>query len=87
MRYPLMGKIVLAAALLFATAAFAEPQAQDSSSKPVTGAIDAPKTTSSASERATTDAAGLGPSLPGAHPVPVPGKPPPRKHRHHRPHP
>jgi hypothetical protein len=52
----------LAAALLFTTTAFAAPPANT----PVTGAADAPKTTTSATERTTTDAAGLGAPTPGS---------------------
>ena len=56
-----MFKKTLATALLCTTAAFAR-QAGPSVS---TGAMDAPKTTTSATEAKTTDAAGLGAPVPG----------------------
>ena len=75
-------KTILAAALLFSTAALAQ-----TGNRPTTGAGDAPKTTTSATERKTTDAAGLGAPVPGttdaAH---APAKAP-LHHRHRRPPP
>ena len=53
-------KTILAAALLFSTAALAQ-----TGNRPTTGAADAPKTTTSATEKKTTDAAGLGAPVPG----------------------
>ena len=74
-------KTILAAGLLFSTAALAQ-----TGNHPITGAADAPKTTTSATERKTTDAAGLGAPVPGttdaAH---APVKAPLHHHRHHRP--
>jgi hypothetical protein len=73
-------RIALAAALLFSTAALAQ-----TGNHPMTGGGDAPKTTTSATETKTTDAAGLGAPVPGttdaAH-APIKPKPAPR--RHHR---
>jgi hypothetical protein len=78
-----MFKKSLAATLLFTTAAFAQHPANT----PVTGAADAPKTTTSATERKTTDAAGLGAPAPGstdkAH-VPAAAA---MHHHHHHHHP
>lgn len=66
-----MNKILLAAALLLAGPAFAQtvggtggattipPTASNPQGANVTGAIDAPKTTTSGNEKATTDAAGV----------------------------
>jgi hypothetical protein len=72
-------KTILAAALLFSTASLAQ-----TGNRPVTGASDAPKTTTSATEQKTTDAAGLGAPVPGttdaAH---APAKPPAHRHHHH----
>jgi hypothetical protein len=76
--------LLAAAALLPVGAALADPPATAGHAT-VTGAVDSPKTTTSANERATTDAAGLGAPLPGTKPVPAPGTPP-KRHRHHRPH-
>jgi hypothetical protein len=78
-----MRTLSIAVALLAATSALAAPPSGSpnvSGATTVTGA-DAPKTTTSGNERLTTDAAGLGPPAPGAHPVPKPGKPP--KHNRH----
>jgi hypothetical protein len=79
-----MGKLALAALLLAATSALADPPpaatGTSGNSTAVTGAMDAPKITTSATERAATDAEGLSPPLPGPKPVPKPGKPP-RRHR------
>ena len=77
-------RIALAAALLLSTAALAQ-----TGNHPVTGAGDAPKTTTSATEKKTTDAAGLGAPVPGstdaAH---APAKTPVhRRHHHHAPKP
>jgi len=56
-----MFKTMLASALLCTTGAFA----QQSGPSANTGAMDAPKTTTSATETKTTDAAGLGAPVPG----------------------
>ena len=73
-------RTTLAAALLFSTAALAQ-----TGNHPMTGAADAPKTTTSATETKTTDAAGLGAPVPGttdaAH---APAKPKPAPRRRHR---
>jgi hypothetical protein len=78
----MISRIALTAALLFSTAAFAQ-----TGNHPITGAADAPKTTTSATETKTTDAAGLGAPVPGttdaAH-APMKPKPAPRR-RHHEP--
>jgi hypothetical protein len=53
---------------------------------PVTGAQDAPKTTTTATEAKTTDAAGLGAPVPGATPGGhVPPNAPVPHHKHHHP--
>ncbi len=70
-----MFRKTLAAALFF-TAAAAPP-----ANTPITGAADAPKTTTSATERKTTDAAGLGAPTPGS--TDKPRMPAMAAHRHH----
>jgi hypothetical protein len=75
-----MFKKTLAGALLCTTAAFAQQGPSVN-----TGAMDAPKTTTSATEAKTTDAAGLGAPVPGT----TDGAHPPataalhHRHRHH----
>lgn len=74
-------KMILAAALLFSTAALAQ-----TGNTPTTGAGDAPKTTTSATEKKTTDAAGLGAPVPGTTDAAQAPAKTPLHHRHrHRP--
>ena len=77
-----MSRFAFAAVLLISSAALAQ-----TGNHPVTGGADVSKTTTSATEKKTTDAAGLGAPVPGS--VNVPRKPttPHHHHHHHHPHP